>query len=44
MKTILIIEDEKSLRKEVAEILTFEDFNVIEAENGLLGLNKAIET
>ncbi len=43
MSTVLIIEDETSMRANVAEYLTYEGFNVIEAENGLIGVQKARE-
>ena len=43
MFKILIIEDEKSLREEIAEILQFEGYEVLQAENGAVGLKKAIE-
>lgn len=38
MKRILVIEDEFLLRKGVTEILTFEGYEVIEAENGESGI------
>lgn len=38
MKRILVIEDEFLLRKGVAEILTYEGYKVIEAENGESGI------
>ncbi len=41
MKKILLIEDEAPLRAEVAEWLTFEDFDVVQAEDGLLGVEMA---
>jgi DNA-binding response OmpR family regulator len=41
MTTILIIEDEDILREIIAEILTAENFNVLEAENGKDGLEIA---
>lgn len=40
MKKILLIEDEKSLRNDVAEMLEFEGFDVTTAENGLIGIHK----
>jgi CheY-like chemotaxis protein len=40
-KTILLIEDESELRENLAEILVFEDYQVIEARDGLEGLDKA---
>lgn len=36
--TILIIDDDYVLRKNVAEVLTLENFDVLEAENGGMGL------
>ena len=43
MKKILLIEDEESLRANFAEMLTLEDFYVIEAANGHIGLDLAQE-
>ena len=43
MKKILIIEDEKSIRSGIADILMFEGFEVYEAENGLAGVQLAKE-
>lgn len=40
---ILVIEDELTLRKGIVNILDFEGYNVIEAENGSIGLQKALE-
>jgi CheY-like chemotaxis protein len=34
MKTILVVDDEKTLRVNLGEMLVFEGFNIIEAENG----------
>ena len=42
MKKILVIEDDITLRSEISTILNFEGFNVLEAENGLAGLNFAV--
>jgi CheY-like chemotaxis protein len=42
-KKILIIEDELNLRKGIANILDFEGYQVIDAENGREGLQKALE-
>lgn len=39
--TILVIDDEAELREELLDILTFEDFNAIEAANGTEGIAKA---
>jgi two-component system sensor histidine kinase/response regulator len=41
MTKILLIEDEAILRGEVAEWLTFESYDVIEAEDGLVGVESA---
>ena len=41
MKKILVVEDTKSVREEIVTILQFENFDVLEAENGLIGLNIA---
>ncbi len=41
MGKILIIDDEKSIRRALKEILEFEDFEVDEAEDGKQGLDKA---
>ena len=43
MDKILIIEDEAHLREEVASTLKYENFEVLEAENGNQGLKMAIE-
>ncbi len=42
MKTILIIEDNKSLREEVYEALKYEGYEVIQAESGKMGVKYAI--
>ena len=42
MAKILIIDDEKSIRRALKEILEFEKFEVHEAENGLEGLELAL--
>ncbi len=42
MSKILIIDDERSIRRALKEILEFEDFEVDEAENGKEGLEKAL--
>jgi DNA-binding NtrC family response regulator len=39
MKKILIIDDERSIRRALREILEFEEFEVYEAENGQEGLD-----
>jgi two-component system nitrogen regulation response regulator NtrX len=41
MSKILIIDDEKSIRRALREILEFEEFEVDEAENGKEGVEKA---
>lgn len=41
MAKILIIDDERAIRRALREILEFEDFQVDEAENGVEGLEKA---
>ena len=43
MKKILIIEDEEAIRETIAEILQISDFEVIKAENGEVGYEKAVE-
>ncbi len=40
MSTILIIDDEKSIRKTLTEILTYEGYNIDEASDGEEGLKK----
>ncbi|MBA3923974.1 MAG: response regulator, partial [Nostocaceae cyanobacterium] len=42
MKKILVIEDETILRENIVALLEAEDFEVIAAENGLIGLKIAI--
>ena len=41
MTTILIIEDETPIRELISELLTLEDFEVLEAQNGLEGIELA---
>jgi len=41
MGKILIIDDERAIRRALREILEFEEFEVDEAENGKIGLSKA---
>lgn len=41
MAKILIIDDEPSIRRALKEILEFEQYEVSEAENGRVGMNKA---
>lgn len=42
-KTILLIEDEPDIREAMAEAVASEDFKVLTAENGEIGLKMAIE-
>ncbi|MBC6609161.1 response regulator [Hymenobacter sp. BT188] len=44
MKTILLIEDNDFIRENTAEILEMTGYNVITAENGKVGIEKALET
>ena len=44
MGKILIIDDERAIRRALREILEFEEFTVDEAENGKDGLDKATST
>lgn len=41
--TILVIEDENSIRNDLTEILLFEGYTVLSADNGATGLQLAIE-
>jgi signal transduction histidine kinase len=41
MKKILVVEDAQSLRKDILEMLGFEGYDAIGAENGLVGVEKA---
>jgi len=43
MKTILLIEDNDDIRNNTAEILELSNYKVITAENGKIGVEKAIE-
>ncbi len=43
MNKILIIEDESTLREEIADILRFEGFEVLQCDNGKDGLETAID-
>ncbi len=43
MKKILVIEDEAALREEIVTWLSFEGYEVLEAENGRKGLEIALE-
>ncbi len=42
MGKILVVDDERAIRRALREILEFEEFEVDEAENGKQGLDKAI--
>jgi len=42
MRKILLIEDDKALRENTAELLELSDFEVLTASNGKIGLKKAI--
>ena len=42
MKTILLIEDNDDIRNNIAEILELSNYNVIVAQNGKIGIEKAI--
>lgn len=44
MSKLLIIDDERSIRRALREILEFENFEVHEAENGKEGLEKILST
>ncbi len=44
MTKILVIEDAQPLRKDIVEMLTFEGFDVTGAENGVQGVQCALET
>jgi len=44
MSKILIIDDERAIRRALREILEFEEFEVVEAENGREGFEKASST
>ena len=37
MKKILVVEDELTVRSNILEILEFEEFDAVGAENGLIG-------
>lgn len=43
MKKILVVEDAQSLRKDILEMLSFEGFEVVGAENGIAGVQRARE-
>ncbi len=44
MKTLLLIEDNEALRENTAEILELARYRVITAENGKVGVEKALQT
>jgi DNA-binding response OmpR family regulator len=44
MQSILIIEDDRAIRKQMAQILRFESFETLEAENGNLGVATAMNS
>lgn len=44
MEKILVIEDDKNLRITIEEILEFNNYAVTTAENGLIGVAKALQT
>jgi two-component system sensor histidine kinase/response regulator len=41
LKKILVVEDEQSLRKDIIEMLSYEGFEVLGAENGRVGIEEA---
>ena len=43
LRKILVVEDEQSLRKDIIEMLSYEGFEVIGAENGRVGIEQARE-
>jgi CheY-like chemotaxis protein len=43
MKKVLLIEDNQDVRENTAEILELENYNVITAENGKIGIEKALK-
>lgn len=43
MDKILVIEDEKNLRDTIKEILELNSYNIMTAENGLIGVAKALQ-
>lgn len=43
MRKILVVEDAQSLRKDIVEMLGFEGFQAVGAENGLVGVERARE-
>ena len=43
MKKILVIEDAQSLRRDILEMLSFEGYDVVGAEDCLVGVDRALE-
>ena len=43
MSKVLIIEDEKNIRETIKEILELNDYQIATAENGLIGIAKALQ-
>jgi len=43
IKPILIIEDDAAIRETFSEVLTMENYSVVEAENGQVGINELEE-
>ena len=43
MRKILVIEDEQSLREAICDILEFEEYTVLQAENGKQGMEQALQ-
>ena len=43
MKKIIVIEDNVEVRENLAEILSLSNYEVIEAENGKVGVQKVME-
>ena len=43
MAKILVIDDETDLRHEIVELLTFEDYEAIGAEDGWVGVERALQ-
>ncbi len=43
MSKVLIIEDEKNIRETIKEILELNDYEIATAENGLIGIAKALQ-
>jgi len=43
MSKVLVIEDEKNIRETIQEILDLNDFSVATAQNGLIGVAKALQ-